>query len=278
MKTTQILRQTALISALLAVPLANNTFGAAVPVDPKTTITATMDGGTAKTGNTWYEVGVNTAALTTGIKTGVIAGSGPSSDSLSTYLIGPANGLNALVLDTAKKTGTLTFGRALSVTALSFAGASGNGAGTITPTLHFSDSTTDTLAPLTVGDWFNVNPRVQTVSGRIDAGANSFNNVNADNPRVLAINDTLSAADAAKFITSIDLSWTGGASTHTAMFGVSGDFTGLGHFSAIPLAAGSLNQDIIVGASEVVVPEPSTIALFGLGAVGLLVCYRRKRS
>src|SRR5438552_741595 len=235
MKTTQILRQTALISALLAVPLANNTFGAAVPVDPKTTITATMDGGTAKTGNTWYEVGVNAAALTTGIKTGVIAGSGPSSDSLSTYLIGPANGLNALVLDTAKKTGTLTFGRALSVTALSFAGASGNGAGTITPTLHFSDSTTDTLAPLTVGDWFNVNPRVQTVSGRIDAGANSFNNVNADNPRVLAINDTLSAADAAKFITSIDLSWTGGASTHTAMFGVSGDFTGLGHFSAIPL-------------------------------------------
>ena len=65
----------------------------------------------------------------------------------------------------------------------------------------------------------------------------------------------------------------------TALFGVSGDFTGLGHFSAIPLAAGSLNQDIIVGASEVVVPEPSTIALFGLGAIGLLVCcYRRKRS
>ena len=60
------------------------------------------------------------------------------------------------------------------------------------------------------------------------------------------------------------------------IFGISGDFTGLGHFSAIPLDAGSFNQDIIVGLQEV--PEPGTMVLLGLGAVGMLACVRRKRA
>jgi hypothetical protein len=181
------------------------------------------------------------------------------------------------MLDNATKSGTLTFLRPLSLTGLSIAGASGNGTGTIVPTLHFSDNTTATLDGLSVGDWFNNVPRVQTTQGRIDVAGNTFGNAGEDNPRVVAINTTLGADATAKFVTSIDLAWTGsGANTHSAIFGISGDFTGLGHFSAIPLDAGSFNQDIIVGLQEV--PEPGTMVLLGLGAAGMLACYRRKRA
>ncbi len=273
MINNRILRKAEQTSALLAVLFVNSTFGAAVSIDPRTTVTASMDGGTAKTGNTWYGLGVNTASAASGLVSGLVFG---QSDPLSTYLFQPAAGLNSLMLDNATKTGTITFGRPLSVTALSFAGSSGNGAGSVTPTLRFTDSTSDTLGAVTFGDWFNNTPRVETANGRIDVGANSFANVGSDNPRILAINLTLSAADAAKTIRSIDLTWTGGTTVHTAIFGVSGDIAGLGHFSAIPLLAASFNQDMIVGLSEVV-PEPGTLALFSFGAIGLVVSYRRKR-
>ena len=142
-------------------------------------------------------------------------------------------------------------------------------------TLHFSDGTSSTLAPLIAGDWFGNEPRVETAHGRIDVGANSFANVNDDNPRILALNEALSSADAAKFITSIDIAWTGGANTHTAIFGISGDL-GTGHFTAVPLSSLTFNQDMIVGLSEV--PEPGTLALVGLGALGLFACVRRNRQ
>jgi hypothetical protein len=274
MKSYRGLRATALLAALLAVPLTQNTFAAAVVgIDPKTTVTASMDGGTAKTGNTWYEVGVNTSSNLTGLATGLISG---QSDPLSTYLIQSASGNNALMLDSANKTGTLKFDRALPLTAISLSGASGNGSGTNILTLNFSDGTKSTLGPLVAGDWFNNTNRVETSHGRIDLGANTFNNAGADNPRVLALDETIPTADQSKLVTSIDISWSGGATTHTAIFGVSGDITGIGHYTAIPLDATSFNQDLIVGLQEV--PEPGTLALLGLGVAGMLVACRRKLS
>jgi len=271
MNKSQLFGKATLMSAVLGASIAS-TFGAAVPVDPKTTVTASMDGGILKTGNTYYQLGVNTASPTNGIKTGLIQG---QTDPLSTYLIQPATGNNALMLDTNRSSGTLTFNKPFSFTALSLAGASGNGTGTNVMTLHFTDGTSDTLAPVRVGDWFNNEPRVETAHGRIDVGSNVFNNNGEDNPRILAVNTTLSEADAAKFITSIDIAFTGSApNVHTAVFGVSGDL-GLGHFTAAPLAAGSFNQDVIVGLTEV--PEPGTMALLGLGAAGLLASYFRRR-
>jgi len=102
MKSYQGLRVTALMAALLALPLAQHAFAAATinGVSVAGTVTATMDGGTAKTGNTWYERGVNSASNITGLVTGLIAG---QADPLSTYLIQPATGNNALMLDNASK-------------------------------------------------------------------------------------------------------------------------------------------------------------------------------
>jgi hypothetical protein len=268
--------KTMVLRALVFAAAAVSARAGAVPVDPATTVTATMDGGTAKTGNTWYEVGVNLAAAATGIKTGIVTG---QADPLSTYLFQSASALNTLLLDGLNKVGTFTFNNPLTVNGFTLTGSSGNGAGTVTPTVHFSNGTTSVLAPGTVGDWFNNSPRIQTVGGRISVPGNSFANVNADNPRILGLTYNLSPADSGKAISSISFDWSGGANTHTALFGISGDFTGLGHYSAIPLAAGSFNQDTIVGAAEVTAtPEPGALALFGLGASALLLAARRQRA
>ncbi len=207
-----------------------------------------MDYGIGKANNTWYEVGVNPAAPTTGLRTGLVSS---EADTNSTYLIQPATSPNVLMLDGSHSRGRLTFQTPVAVDALSLAAASGNGGGTVGLTLEFADGTTAFVGPVTVGDWFNNSPILETVKGRIDVTANSFNNVDAANPRLLEVNTNLPAADATNLIASIGLSWSGGANTHTMIFAVSGDTSGTGHFAPIPLTPDTFNEDIIVGAKEV---------------------------
>ncbi len=249
MKLKRLLRRTVLTAgAMLAVSLPNAGLGAALPIDPRTTVSATMDYGIGKENNTWYEVGVNSAAPTTGLQTGLVSS---EADASSSYIIQPAAGLNVRMLDTNHPSGTLTFESPVAVSALSLAAASGNGAGTVGLTLRFTDGSTTFVGPVKVGDWFNNSPIIETVKGRIDVAANSYNNVNANNPRLLAVNTNLPAADTTNMISSIGLDWSGGANTHTMIFAVSGDTNGMGHFIPIPLTPDTFNEDIIVGAKEV---------------------------
>lgn len=275
MKSFRCMRIGVFAGVVVASLLSVNSYGQAiVGVNLTNTITASMDGGTAKNGATWYEMGVNGAAPQTGIQLGIVPAEW---DPLSLYLFQPADQLNVLMLDSGSRTGSMTFTRPISAVSLSLAGASGNGTGTNTATLRFQDGSTTTVGPFTVGDWFFNELRVQTADGRINIFGNSFANVNSDNPRILPINYTLSEADQLKFLTSVDFSWTGsGANTHTALFGISADFTGLGHFSPVPMTAGSFNQDVIVGLSEV--PEPGALSLFGLGAFAALVARLRRKA
>ena len=115
----------------------------AIPVAPTNTVSASMDNGVLKTGNSWYELGVNTAAPTTGIDW---LGHRPDRP-LSTYLIQPGKGNNALMLDATHKTGALIFSKPFSLSGLSLAGSSGNGTGTNVLTLHFSDGTSEHFGP-----------------------------------------------------------------------------------------------------------------------------------
>jgi len=123
MKTPLLTPQIRLIAAsILTVSFQTAALGGDLHVDPRTTVTATMDGGIGKANNTWYEVGVNSAAPTTGLKTGLVIS---QTDAQSSYIFQPATSLNAFMLDTGRRTGTITFQTPTAVHGLSLAGASG---------------------------------------------------------------------------------------------------------------------------------------------------------
>ena len=254
MKIVTLTKQVALVSALGALASLNSALGQTL-VNPQTAVTATMDQGTARGANVWYELGVNTAAPTTGLKTGLVTG---VSDSNSTYQIMPAVGMNAFLLDAAHPTGTLTLQTPVALAGFSLAGSDGNGGALVTPTLNFTDGTSATLSPLAFSDWFNNNPIVYDALGRIDVTANTYNNTGgvpaSGNPRVLAVNVTNSAANATQMISSIFFSWkeaSGSSGTHTCIFALSGDTNGSGHYTPLALTPESYNQDMIVGVAEV---------------------------
>jgi uncharacterized protein (TIGR03118 family) len=164
------------------------------------------------------------------------------------------------MLDAAHPTCTITLQTPMALYGFSFAGSDGNGGAIVTPTLIFTDGTSDTLAPLTFQDWFNNSPIVWNALGRINVSpANSWDMHNTGaastlNPRVLAVNVTNSAADATQMISSIHFNWkeaSGASGTHTCIFALSGDTNGLGHYTPVALTPESYNQDMIVGVAEV---------------------------
>ena len=259
MKIKLCLPKRALAAAsILAVAVPSLTLGQALPINPENTVTATMDNGTVKTGNTWYEVGVNTAAPLTGLKTGLVTS---LADTNSSYLFMPATGLNVIMLDANTTTWTIDFATPTPVYALSFAGGTGNG-GTAPKTvlwITFTNGAVERVGPILFGDWFNNTPILQNVNGRMDLDGNSYNNVTtppsptSGNPRVLAVNTNLPAGSETNAISSITLTWTEAsptANSHTMIFAVSGDTNGAGHFTPIPLTADSFNQNGIVGVAN----------------------------
>jgi uncharacterized protein (TIGR03118 family) len=250
MKVTRITTQVALVSALGVLASLTSTFGQVFLVDPRTAVTATMDGGTAKTGNTWYELGAYAAEPTTGLKTGLVTS---QTDTNSTYQIQPAVGMNSFMLDATFLTGTITLETPVALHGFSLAGSDGNGSAPLVPTLHFTDGSSDTLAPVIFGDWFGNTPIVYTTDGRINVDPPNADDQTptSGNPRVLAANVTNSVADAAKTISSISFAWKGSGDARTCIFGLSGDSTGTGHYSPIALTPDSYNQDMIVGVAEV---------------------------
>jgi autotransporter-associated beta strand protein len=200
----------------MVVPVGTTTFAG--------NITATMDGGTGLTGNTWYAVGNNAAAPTTGLPVGTTFASA-ANPSLR-YTLQPANlgatPNNTLLLDAAATTGTLTLATPTPLNTISFLTSTGSGTGSLTATVHFTDGTADaTGLTFSSPDWFNNTPVAIATNGRIDNNGN-YNDVNSGNPRLYDEIITLPAGAAGHTVGSIDLSWTGGGGAHTAIFAISG--------------------------------------------------------
>lgn len=205
--------------------------------------TASMDGGTNNTGNTFYEVGFNFDAPETGFP---VAGSTVVSETLpdhSFQLAADYTANNALLIDPTLTNATLTLNTPAAYSAISFLTSAANGAVVLNYTLHFSDGTSED-GTFTAPDWFGATPVAITTSGRVSPTTGGFANVGSADPRVYTAD--IEIANATKTINSIELTFgSGGANGRAAIFAVSA--SNGGEFTSI--AVSGFNQDMIVEAN-----------------------------
>jgi hypothetical protein len=200
---------------------------ATAPLHPNRIIatTASMDGGLANTGNTWYEQGYYRQFPATGLPQ---AGSTIFSiaQTNNSYLM-PASytAANAAYIDTNHPTANLTLANPATYTALSILSSDANGLVTNRCIMQYADGTSDTNTFVSQ-DWFNVNPYAFSTLGRVNLDNPAINNdpghTGTANPRLyeaqFGLNNTTSP------LTNILLSFTGAASANGRMvvFSVSG--------------------------------------------------------
>src|SRR5690606_11899295 len=81
-------------------------------------------------------------------------------------------------------------------------GTSGNGAGTATGTINFTDGTSQTISNSNVPDWYNATPFAASGFGRVNRTTNAIQTP-AGNPRLYQLEVAIEAANQSKLIESI---------------------------------------------------------------------------
>ena len=176
-------------------------------------------------------------------------------------------------------------GGTFSATSSSFQGGTLQGSGT----LSGSVSNSGTLAPGSAGTGsgigtFTFNQTLTLTSTsllQIDIGSlTNFDRINAEN---LFLNGGLAVTFANGFQSSVQATDTFTIMSTTNASGVSGTFAGLADGTRFALTNGGSLQVNYTGNSVVLsnflaIPEPSTYALIGFGAVVILIAQRRRRS
>jgi hypothetical protein len=219
--------------------------------------TATMDGGTNNTGNTFYQRGFNLnvgAASNTGLPApGSLLTA--TNDATHKYQM-PADyaANNAVLVNNQLTTATISLGTPTALSALSLLTASGNGPVTNDFTVHHQDGSLQT-GQLVCLDWFNAASAAYSAAGRVTQNTSGFSDVNSVNCRLFS-NDIV-LVNTASPVTSIDLAYVGGG--RTAFFALSGS-TG-GDFA--PLAFTGQNVDVIVETPPLSLREYTTATMDG---------------
>jgi autotransporter-associated beta strand protein len=239
-----------------------NSGGIAVP-NP-VVITATAGHGPYLGDYTYFEQGYYTPDASKGIPA---AGSTVNNGALDhSYTLAPSyTAPNAVVLDAAVNSATITLATPTVCSGLSFLCSAGNGPATNNYTVHYASGADDT-GTLIVEDWFfpqapQAEKEVLDGNGRVDGLGLNFQITTpvsgyAGNPPYLWSLDTAPLANTDKVV-SIHLSFVGGGgqfSTATFM-GVSGQATVGGPFT--PLAISGYNADVVVEAGA---PSPHVAA------------------
>jgi len=210
------------------------------PPAPGAYTTASMETGEANTTWSWYEVGYNTGAPTTGL---------PAANTLFASVTHPdhlfrmapsytAN--NVLLLNSSLTTGTLTVNTPTAYTRLSFLVGAAHGPGSVRAMVVHQNGTVQTNI-LTVPDWFFAANRALTANGRVDVQSFAFGNVNSDNPRLYSADVVL--ANTSSPVTRVDFAHISGG--QDGVFAVSGSVGA----TFTPILVNGYNQDVIVEAS-----------------------------
>ena len=213
--------------------------GAGTPGTLSGVTTATMDTGIANTANTWYETGYVITAPATGLPH---AGSTLTNVSAPdhSYILAPSYTANNVVLLTSNApTANLFPAAPLNYAALSFLTTAGNGPITVGCAIRHANGTTESNY-IILPDWFTKAPVAFVANGRVNVTTKTANTINANNPRLYAVDIPL--ANTVSAVTNITLTWLSGSSGGNAViFAVSGGT------SSLPLAGDDFNANTAAG-------------------------------
>ncbi len=216
-------------------------------------VNATVDGGTNKSGNTFYEQGYNPAAPTTGVP---VHGTTVSYFGTNTFQMAPDYHVNNVLLvghaaggRTPLTGGTLTLTTPQAYSGLSVLATSGNGPVTVFYTIHYADSTS-AQGTFTALDWFNNTNYVFNAAGRVSMGG-GVANVNG-NPAGACYAVNVASVNTTVNITSIDFSYYNSGNPlnpyqngRAVIFALSGTTDGI-NYSPVPVTG--YNADVVVEA------------------------------
>jgi hypothetical protein len=216
------------------------------PTTMQNAISATMDSGTSRLNNTWYETGENASSPGTGLPMGITFVS--AADPTTSFTLQSASGNNAIMLDATHANGTFTLTSPAIFTSLTLLGASAVGPTTIGVVLQFTDSSSLSLGNVVVPDWFNNAPMAFDSDGRLNVGTGFFNSVGSDNPRLYQVDLNLPGDALIKQISSVAFTDISGGSSRVGLFALSG--------------------------TVAAIPEPSTLVLLIAGLAGMIFLRR----
>ena len=215
--------------------------------------TASMDAGTANTGNDWFEQGYDAAAPAAGLPpAGSTLTNLASSDHI--YTLATSYTTNNVAMIDSSHSANLIPATPTPLSALSFLTAAGHGPVTVDYQVGHADGSAE-AGKFTSPDWFFNAPVVFYAQGRVDAITGAFNNVNNNEPRLYA--EDIALTNLASAVTNINLTWDTGnlAGGIAAILGVSG----------VPVQPVSLEITLSVGQAVVTWPFGQLFQATNLG-------------
>lgn len=221
-------------------------------VAPNAYTSASMDGGSANSGDTWNEQGFFAEDATVGLPP---AGTIVSTNNHQFAFAPSYTSNNAIMLDVGTYTSAnWTLTTPAPYAALSFLTSGGNGGCVFEFTAQYQDGTTE-KGQAASPDWFNATVGVTWIAnGRVNAQSFSLDNYNSANPRLYAVDVNLSGSTSP--ITNIAIKYvSGNSSGHSCIMAISGAATAGGTYT--PIVGTGYTADIVVEATAV---PPSALA------------------